>query len=87
MGTRVSPVIAIIVVNATIVVLQLLVKKLVPTIGNSGLTGIYLILLPIGFGLFGWDVEYSVVAPVVLLGLALLLYSMKKQAVAARGVD
>lgn len=82
-----SRILAVLVVNAAIGLIQWFVRKQIPTIGKSGQSGIYAILLPLGFGLFGWDIPYWFTAIFVVGGLAELLYSVKKQlaAVCAAG--
>ena len=71
--------IAVLVVATVIGIIQWLVLKQIPTLGKSGQAGIQLILLPLGFGLFGWDLPYVFTAPFIIGGLAALLYSVKKQ--------
>ncbi len=80
-----SRLLAITAVNGVIAVVQWQVRKQIPQIGRDGQFGIYLILLPLGFGMCGWDLPYLAIAPFVLAGLAILLYTMKKQLVTAQG--
>jgi hypothetical protein len=49
--------------------------------------GIYAILVPLGFGLFGWDLSCRFTAIFVVGGLAVLLISVKKQLAAVRAAD
>lgn len=75
-GTRI---IAVLVVNTVIGLIQWLVRRQIPTLGKGGQMGIYSILVPLGFGLFGWDLPYWFTTLFVVGGLAELLYSVKKQ--------
>jgi len=75
--------IALLVVATTIGVVQWWVQRKIHTIEWSGRFGIQLILTPVGFGLFGWDLPWLGAAPFIIGGLAALLYSMKKQLAAA----
>ena len=83
LGTRIM---AVLVVNTAIGFIQWLVRRQIPTMGRSGQMGIYAILVPLGFGLFGWDLPYWFTALFVVGGLAELLYSFKKQLAAACAV-
>jgi hypothetical protein len=87
MGSSGSQILVIVVVNVVIGVVQALVQRQIPTIGFAGHAGVYMILLPLGFGLFEADMPYSASAPFIVLGLALVLYAMKKQLAAARKVQ
>ncbi len=40
--------------------------------------GLYLILLPLGFGLFGWDLPYWATAPGIVGGVVYLLVVFKQ---------
>ena len=80
-----SRILAVIVVHGAIAVVQWLVRKQIPLIGRDGQFGIYLILMPLGFGMCGWDLPYLAAAPFILAGLVTLLYTMKKQLVPAQG--
>jgi hypothetical protein len=82
-----SRVLAVVVVNAAIGLVQWLVRKQIPTMGNGGQMGIYAMLVPLGFGLFGWDLPYWFTALFVIGGLAGLLLSVKKQLAAVRAAD
>lgn len=70
---------AVLVVNTAIGLIQWLVRRQLPMLGKGGQAGIYAILVPLGFGLFGWDLPYWFTTLFVVGGLAELLYSVKKQ--------
>ena len=76
LGTRIM---AVLVVNAVIGLVQWFVRRQIPTMTKSGQMGIYAILVPLGFGFFGWDLPNWFIALFVVGGLAELLYSVKRQ--------
>lgn len=79
-----SRLIGVIVVNAVIWVVLRFVRRGVPILGKRGDSGIYLILLPLGFGLWGFEIPYWATAPIVLIGLAELLLSFRMAFAAER---
>lgn len=82
-----SRLLAVVVVNAVIGFIQWFVRKQIPTMCSSGQMGIYAMLVPLGFGLFGWDLPYWFTALFVIGGLTALLMSVKKQLAAVRAAD
>jgi len=76
-GSRIA---AVVIVNVVIGLVQWLVRRQIPALGKGGQFGIYVILLPMGFGLFGFDLDYWFSTLFVAGGLAQLLYSVKKLA-------
>lgn len=76
-GSRIA---AVVIVNVVIGLVQWLVRRQIPALGKGGQFGIYVILLPMGFGLFGFDLAYWFSTLFVAGGLAQLLYSVKKLA-------
>lgn len=87
MESRSSALVAVVVVNGAIALIQWFVRSKIPTIGYPGQTGIYMILLPTGFGVFGWDLSHLATAPIVVLGLVLLLLELKRQAAGTGGTN
>jgi hypothetical protein len=76
LGTRIM---AVLVVNAVIGIVQWFVRRQIPTMTKSGQMGIYAILVPLGFGFFGYHVPLWFITLFVVGGLAELLYSVKRQ--------
>ena len=70
--------VGIIVINLVCWVILRFVRRSVPALGKRGDTGIYMILLPLGFGVWGFDVPYWSTVPIALIGLAELLYSFRR---------
>ena len=73
-------IVAVLVVNGIIGLIQWMVRRQIPALGKSGQFGIYAILLPLGFGVFGFYLPYWFTALFVVGGLAQLLYAVKKLA-------
>lgn len=73
-----SRIVAVLVVNGVIGLIQWLVRRQIPALDKRGRFGIYVILLPLGFGLFGWDLSYWFTALFVVGGLTELLWSVKR---------
>lgn len=74
-GSRIA---AVVIVNVVIGLIQWLVRRQIPALGKGGQFGIYVILLPMGFGLFGFELANWFSTLFVVGGLAQLLYSVKK---------
>ncbi len=68
----------IVVVHVGILVLVQLSHWYLPDLNRKHVTGLYLVLMPIGFGLFGWEVPYWLTAVIVCLGLTGLLMVVKR---------
>jgi hypothetical protein len=79
-----SRLVGVIVVNAAIWVVLWFVRRGVPVLGKRGDSGLYMILLPLGFGLWGFDLPYWATAPIILIGLAELLLSFRMAFAAAQ---
>jgi len=75
---------AVLIVNVVIWLMLKLAHRRVPVLNRHGDSGIYLILLPLGFGLFGMDLPYWSTAPIICGGLAILLNSLRGAAAAER---
>jgi hypothetical protein len=74
----VGRIVAVLVVNLVIFGLQILSNRFVPELKKKHYMGLYLILLPLGFGLFGWDLPYWSTAPMVAGGVVVLLVVFKQ---------
>lgn len=61
------------VINLVIMGLQFLSNRYLPELRNRQSMGLYLILLPLGFGLFRWELPYWAAAPFILGGVWALL--------------
>lgn len=70
--------IAIVIVNFVIAMLMRLGPRLLPELERRDLHGVYLMLLPLGFGLFGWDIPYWMSTSAVVVGLAMLAFAMRR---------
>ena len=68
---------AVLIVHVVIWLMLKLAHRLVPVLNRRSDSGIYLILLPLGFGLFGLDLPYWSTAPIICGGLAILLNSLR----------
>ena len=68
----------IFVVNLVIMGLQYLSNRYLPELQNRQSMGLYLILLPLGFGLFGWDLPYWGIAPFIFGGVWVLLVVFRR---------
>jgi hypothetical protein len=73
----VARILAVVIVNAGIAGVGFLARRFT-AVSNRGISGIYPILLPVGFQCFGWDVPPLFVLAFVLLGLSILLSSMRR---------
>lgn len=69
---------AIVVVHVVILVVQRVVRRRLPRLDKDGHFGIYLIMMPLGFGMAGLDLSYLVVGPMAFAGLAVLLRAVGK---------
>lgn len=64
---------AVVIVHVVIAVVQRVVRRRLPHLGRDGHFGMYLIMMPLGFGMLGLDLSYLVVGPMAFVGLGLLL--------------
>ncbi len=76
--TLADKIISIIVVNFAIAVIIRLGLSFLPQLQRRDLHGVYAILLPLGFALFGWDIPYWMTTAFVVLGLVELAYNLRK---------
>ena len=76
--------IAVVVVHVVIWLMLKLAHRRVPVLNRHSDHGIYLILMPLGFGLFGLDLPYWSTAPIICGGLAILLNSWRGVVAAER---
>jgi len=65
------------VVNLVIWLAIKLVHRWIPALIRQSDMGIYAILMPLGFGVFGFDLPYWSTAPFVIVGLVELLHSFR----------
>lgn len=72
-----SKIVAIILVNASVGLLAGLSSRIFPEFRNKQSQGLYVILLPLGFGLFGWELSYRFTAPLICVGLVMLLVAFR----------
>ncbi len=75
---------AVLAVHVVIWLVLELAHRRVPALNRHSDHGIYLILMPLGFGLFGLDLPYWSTAPIICGGLAILLNSWRGADVAER---
>jgi hypothetical protein len=66
------------VVHLAIWILTEISYRLVPELNKKHFMGVYLILMPLGFGVFGFDLPYWFVTMLVLAGLATLMVVFKR---------
>ena len=77
MDCLVARILAVVIVNAGIGGVGFLARRFA-AVSNCGVFSISLILLPIGFLCFGWDLPPLFILAFVLLGLSILLSSMRR---------
>ena len=77
MDGKTNAIIAILVSHLAIFLIQAVVRRWVG-LGGTGMYGIYLMLLPLGFNCFGMGLPPLMVAGMVLAGLALLLWNFTR---------
>ena len=71
----------IIVTHVVIIAVNYAAKRFTILPEKPGGIGIYFVLLPMGFRVFGSDLPPSMVAPIVSAGLAIILWSLRRQKV------
>lgn len=74
LGARLA---AVAVVNLIIWLVQKLAHHWIPALNRHSDMGIIGILMPLGFGLCGFDLPYWSTAPFIIAGVAELLYSFR----------
>ncbi len=73
-----SRIVAVFVVNSVIFGIQILSNRFFPELNKRHNTGLYLVLMPIGFGLYGWDLPVWSTAPLILGGVFILFVVFKR---------
>lgn len=68
---------AVLVVNLVIWLVIKIAHRWIPALNRQSDSGIYAILLPLGFGVCGFDLPYWSIAPFIIAGLAELLHSFR----------
>ncbi len=75
--STISRLLTIVVVHLVIWVLSEISQRYVPELNKKHYFGVYLILMPVGFSLFGWNLPYWAIAIFELGGLASLFRVFK----------
>jgi hypothetical protein len=73
-----SRLVAIAVVHLVIWILTEISYRFIPELNKKHYMGVYLILMPLGFGVFGLDLPYWFVIMPVLAGLVTLMVVFKR---------
>lgn len=71
----VQRIISIGVVTVVIIIIQYFAKRFV-RLSRVGSSGIYVMLLPVGYNCFGWDLHPYLVAAWVVAGLMMVLWGV-----------